>query len=128
VYASVYAALAKSHYQLVSTPSDAELSLVISTDEQVSDATHGNSVGFSFLRLEIYDTKTHTLLWTVEEPIEGAYREQTFRKNVDKSAATILNDLNLLATGKIPGETDANQSTTTQPTTTKTRFSDEGKK
>jgi hypothetical protein len=123
VYTSFYKSLsAAGQYHLVGGPADAELSMVISSQSHVSAVTNGSSFDANFIRLEIYDIKTHTLLWAIDEPLEGAYREKTFQKNVDKSIAALISDLKTLAGGALPGDSD-----TPKPEPTKTRFSDEGK-
>jgi hypothetical protein len=123
VYSSLYRSLSASgQYHLLAAPADAELSMIISTEMFVSDATNGSSIPYPYLRLEIYDTKTHALLWALDEPLQGAFREKTFEKNVDEAVASLAADLKTLAAGSIPGD----PSTATVPT--KTRFSDEGKK
>ncbi|MGH9617016.1 MAG: hypothetical protein ACRD28_09775, partial [Acidobacteriaceae bacterium] len=105
VYSSFYKSLsAAGRYRLVSTPDDAELSMVISTQTAMSDVMKGDSVDESYLRLEIFDVRTHSLLWTIDEPLNGAFREKTFQKNVDKSVAAIMSDLNSLASGAVPGK------------------------
>lgn len=124
IYSSTYNALATAgQYRLVATPSQAEVSMVVSTEMAYSDVTHGNSFGYPFLRLEIYDTATHALLWTLDEPVQGAFREKSFQKNIDAAVALLVSDLKTVAAGAIPGGSDA-----PKPETTKTRLSDEGKK
>jgi len=125
VYSSFYRSFsAMGKYRLVTAPADAELSMVLSTDSFVSDTTNGNSFASPYLRLEIYDTKTHTLLWTLDEPIEGAFREKTFQRNIDDSVAALIGDLKTLASGNIPADPVTNP----RPEPTKKRFSNEGKK
>jgi len=106
VYRSVYKSMsATGRYKLVSTPADAEISMVISTQSRISSLLNGTPIYAIFLYLEIYDIKTHTLIWVLDEPVEGASREKTFQKNVDQSVAALMVDLNALADGKIPGDT-----------------------
>jgi hypothetical protein len=115
-YTGVYQALAKSgHYQLTAAPAEAEISMTIAIRDQVTSVSQGTSYDAFFLRLEISDTKTHTLLWAIDEPIQGAFREKTFQKNLDASITLLITDLNLLAAGNIPGDP--------APASTKTRFS-----
>jgi len=104
-YSSVYKSLSTSgRYQLVSTPADAELSMVVSTQSRISDVSRGTSTDTFFLRFEIYDVKTHTLLWALGEPINGTFRVKTFQKNVDLSVVLLMVDLKSLASGKIPDD------------------------
>jgi hypothetical protein len=122
VYASTYKSLSSSgQYRLVGAPADAEMSMVISTNITISDVINGGSLNSAFIRLEIFDVKTHTLLWALDEPIQGAFREKTFQKNVDESIAALMNDLKTLASGVIPGDPTA----APKPEPTKTRLSNE---
>jgi hypothetical protein len=108
VYTDAYQALVKAnHYQLLAAPAGAELSMTISVHNQIITVMRGDSMDGFFLRLEIYDTKTHSLLWAIDEPIQGAFREKTFAKNLDTSIALLMTDLNLLTTGKLPGDVEA---------------------
>jgi len=121
VYSSVYKSLSTAgHYHLVSAPADAELSMVVSTQSHVSDVMGGDSPFEALLRLEIYDVKTHTLLWALDEQINSMFREKTFQKNVDQSVAALMVDLNALASGSVPGDT-----TPTKAEPSKTRLSNE---
>lgn len=123
VYSSLFKSLSSAgQYHLVRTPADAEFSMIISANAQVSTVLNGSSIDAAYLRLEVYDVKTHTLLWALDEPIQGAFREKTFQKNVDESVALLTNDLKQLASGDVPA--DAAPST---PQPTKTRFSSEKK-
>jgi hypothetical protein len=108
--------------------------MIVSTQSHVSSVSGGDSFNAFFLRLEIYDVKTHTLLWALDESVNGAFREKTFQKNVDQSVAALMVDLNALANGTIPGTatspkvepTDANsEPTKSSSKSTKTRLSDE---
>lgn len=123
VYTSLYKALsATGRYQLAASPSNAELAMNISTQNRISDVTNGSSTDSAFLRLEIYDVKTHLLIWTIDEDIQVAFREKTFQHNVDATVAAIIDDLNTLANGNLPGDTGPSKSQAT-----KTRFSNDGK-
>lgn len=124
VYSSTYHALsAAGRYHLAGTPAEAELSMIVSTQSS-SNVFNGDSIGGPFIRLEIYDIKTHTLLWALDEPVNGAFREKTFQKNVGESIAKLMDDLKTLASGTIPGDLTTNP----KPEPTKTHLSDEGKK
>ena len=133
VYTSAYNSLSTAgRYHLVSMPADAELSMVISAESRIFDVSSGSSSDSIFLRLEIYDIKTHTLLWALDESVNGAFREKTFQKNVDQSVAALMDDLNALANGTIPGATTSpkpepskTNPTSSKPEPTKTRLSDE---
>ncbi|HEX4030600.1 MAG TPA: hypothetical protein VHX20_09570, partial [Terracidiphilus sp.] len=99
---------------LVSTPTDADLSMVVTLRPSPS--------GEGYLNLEIFDTKTHSLLWVLDEPIKIATLEKTFIKNAQASAQLFLADLDILANGKIPGYV-----LPPPPPPTKARLSQEGK-
>lgn len=128
VYTTFYNALSAAHrYQLVDAPATADLSMTIGARSGI-DVTNGNSSDRAYLHLEIYDIKTHTLVWAIDEGLQGAYREKTFQHNVDTSVAALIDDLNNLANGKLPGDAATSKSQPTkrsQPT--KTRFSNDGK-
>ena len=101
VYSGMYDALTSlKQYRLVTAPADADLSMEVSAVVAVG-AVNGtfNSV---VLRLVVRDTKTHALLWTIDEPLNGAFREKTFQRNVDSAAKEIAADLKSLAEGKEP--------------------------
>lgn len=93
--------------------------MVISLQTNVSDATNGTSLESSFLCLDIYDTATHALLWTLDEPVNYFFK----KKDLDGGVTALMDDLKTLAAGNIPGSPDV-----TKPEPTKTRLSDEGKK
>lgn len=101
VYSGMYDALTSlKQYRIVTAPADADLSMEVSAVVTVG-AVNGtfNSV---VLRLVVRDTKTHALLWTIDEPLNGAFREKTFQRNVDSAAKEIAADLKSLAEGKEP--------------------------
>jgi hypothetical protein len=106
IYATVYQSLAASgRYRLVAVPADADLAMVLTIRESV-------------LGLEIYDVKTHTLLWVLDEPVW-----LPTVKNMQASAELFINDLNTLASNKLPGDVPPPRGKQT-----KNRVSDEGKK
>jgi len=94
-YATMYrdvAAIGK--YSLVASPPEAELSMEASVVEAGPDS--------SFLQLVIRDTKTHALLWTIDEYLTQGFSEKTYQKTLDGAAAKIILDLNSLIAGSIP--------------------------
>ena len=128
VYTTFYKALSSTgHYQLVENPSNADLAMNISTQSRISDVTNGSSADSAYLRLEIYDVKTHMLLWTINEDVQGAFREKTFEHNVDATIAALMDDLNTLANGNLPGDTGPAKSQPAKSQPVKTRLSNEGK-
>lgn len=104
LYPSAYNALSSAgRYRLTSTPAEAEIYAVISIEGGQSSVSHGTSSQQRiFIRLAVFDTKTHALLWNIDEPLSGAIRKATFQKNIDESVAQIVIDLNSLAAGKLP--------------------------
>jgi hypothetical protein len=116
IYTTMYQSLqASGRYQMQTAPSDAELGMTISVIRFSSSVTNGNSGDITSLRLEITDIKTRTLLWAIDEPLQGAFREKTFEKNVGSSISAMMADLNALAAGQIPGSAAANITDTSAP-------------
>ena len=85
-------------WELVNTPADADLVLQLHFSAPVSDCVKLTSYQPQ-LELAILDTKTHFRLWTLTEPVEGAYRKATFEKNVSKGIESLIDDLKQLAAG-----------------------------
>jgi hypothetical protein len=103
VYESMYRALAAMNkYNLAASPADSDLSMEISI--LVIPSAVPNMFGTASVRLAVRDTKTQALLWTLDEPLDGAFREATFKKNIDEASSRIAGDLKLLAAGTIPTE------------------------
>ena len=95
LYTTVYQSLAASgRYHLVARPADAELSMVL-TARLVGQQG-------SVLSLDIYDVKTHALLWTIDEPV---FLPQT--EDMQASALLFIDDLNALANDKLPSDLPA---------------------
>jgi hypothetical protein len=92
-----YAAMKNwGRYELVGSPVDADLVFEISfaaplvgADKLATFAPH--------LRLEILDAKTHFVLWTIVEPVEGAYRKATWEKNFTSGMTNLVSDLKNIA-------------------------------
>ena len=83
-------------YEMVGSPADADLVFEISfaaplvgTEKLLSSAP--------YLRLEILDAKTHFLLWTIVEPVEGAYRKATWESNFNTGLTSLVSDLKNIA-------------------------------
>jgi hypothetical protein len=70
------------HYQLVSSPSEADVVLEVGVIRPMSEAQ---------IRLEWRDPKTNTLLWTIDEMLRG-YNE----KGVDEAVDKLIDDLKAL--------------------------------
>jgi hypothetical protein len=86
-------------YELVGSPSDADLVFEISFAAPLIDADKMPTYG-PYLRLEILDAKTHFVLWTIVEPVDGAYRKATWDKNFTAGMTNLVSDLK-----NISGET-----------------------
>ena len=85
-------------YELVSSPAEAELvfefqatSPIVNCEGAHHDVCHTLQFG-----LTILDTKTHFTLWNLIEPVEGAWRRQTFVKNLNIGMDSLMADLKKL--------------------------------
>lgn len=111
-YNDFYAALKKwGHWELVSTPAEAELVFEISFASPFAGSsvyggggTGGTSIPVTsssssdpHFQLTIRDSKTQIILWTVVEHVEFAARHSTRDKNFDAAMAALVNDLARLA-------------------------------
>ena len=86
-------------YELVGTPADADLVFEVSFAAPLV-GTEKLLTSAPYLRLEILDAKTHFLLWTIVESVQGAYRKTTWENNFNTGMTNLLNDLK-----NITGET-----------------------
>ncbi len=106
-YQVMYKALTDDRrYRLVATPAEADLSMEVSifyVPGQFSSAS---------LRLTIRDAKSQALLWIIDEPVDGAYRQKTFEKNLDKACEKVIIDLKALG-NSIPPQPAPNTPATT---------------
>ncbi len=87
-------------YELVGSPADADLVLEISFAAPLI-GSEKLLTSAPYLRLEISDAKSHFVLWTIVEPVEGAYRKATWEHNVNTGVTNLLSDLK-----NITGETN----------------------
>jgi hypothetical protein len=95
-YNQFYMALkARSHYDLVATPADADLVFEIRFGAPIS-GTGNMTVYAPHLDLTVVDVKTHFILWTIIEPVDGAMRKATWDKNFDRGMTNLMNDLKQL--------------------------------
>ena len=83
-------------YELVSTPGEADVVFEIRfTAPMYWD---GNLAIYEpQFGLNIFDVKTHVLLWSVSEPVEGAFRKTTWAKNFDHGLDALMDDLKKLS-------------------------------
>ena len=88
-------------YELVSNPSDADLVFEIkfTVPTYVTDKITSYEPQFG---LNIIDTRSHFTLWSLAEPVHGAFRKATWLKNFDQGLGTLMDDLKKLA-GPSPG-------------------------
>jgi hypothetical protein len=87
-----------NHYEIVDSPADAELIFEIGfsapiVQEGQSAVTYGPE-----FNLAIVDAKTHVRLWTLAEPVDGAFRKATFEKNLNEGMRLLMEDLKKLST------------------------------
>lgn len=80
---------ALGRYDLVTSPSDADVVLELRVDYAVFNR------GFIYpkFRVEVRDPKTNVLLWSFTEPVNGAFLTRTGRKNVGQALARLTDDL-----------------------------------
>lgn len=87
-------------YEIVSTPAEADLVFAISfAAPQFYNGTL-TSYGPHF-ELRMVDCKTHFLLWSLTEPVEGAFRKATWLKNFDHGLDNLMEDLKKLAAASV---------------------------
>src|SRR5215469_10898703 len=93
-YDQLYAAMkAWGRYELAGSPADADL--VMEIHFMRSYATGGLGEGAEFY-LSILDQKSHYVLWTLVEPVEGAVRKVSWEKNIDGSVDMLVSDLKVM--------------------------------
>jgi hypothetical protein len=102
VYQSVRTGLASMGYTLAQNPADAELS--------VESSVTGDAIADVRLHVAIYDTKTHTLLWVFDEPMNGRV-DKTIAKNLDKSVQQFTADLRALSSAPTAAPTAPDKKT-----------------
>ena len=84
-------------YEIVSTPSDADLVFEI----RFAAPMYMNGTLPIYqpqFGLNIVDAKTHFLLWNLNAPVEGAFREKTWTKNFEHGLSALMDDLKKIAT------------------------------
>lgn len=89
-YNQLYGALQKSpRFQLVSTPSEADLVIEVSTQVAVKAQDR--------VRLTIYETKSHYVLWRMDSWVELSLRRATGDRNFDSAVTKLAADFEKLA-------------------------------
>jgi len=106
-YNQLYTALKGwGRYELVAVPADAELVFEISFASRVlgENISGGGGTPVSNktfrdtqFRLTIVDLKTHVLLWTYIEHVQGALLQGNRDKNFDLAMAALVNDIKNVA-------------------------------
>lgn len=116
-YDEFYAAMKDwNHYELVSSPANADLIFEISwtyTDiqESVSSSTIKAPTDLGRLKLTIIDPATHVPLWGFQEHVRDALLQSNREKNFEQGMADIVSDVKSLVS-QAPGAptgTTANQ-------------------
>lgn len=92
-YNAFYAAMKEwGKYSLVSSPAEADLVFEIRFNAPFNGDEHVPSYVPQF-NLTIYDAKTRFVLWTMLAPVQGAFRRETFIRNVNEGIAILMADL-----------------------------------
>ncbi len=77
-----------AQFELVQNPGDADLVVEISLSAQgANDASFEQQ-----LRASVLDPKTHFVVWTFMESIDGAVRKATWQKNLREATEHLIND------------------------------------
>ena len=80
----------------MASPADADLVFEIRFSAPLAD--FGNTVMYEpQLGLSVFDTRTHFVLWTLTEPVQGAFRKVTWGKNVHPGVESLLAEIKRLA-------------------------------
>jgi hypothetical protein len=83
-------------YELVTTPADADLVFEIRFTSPMY--MNGNLATYQpQFGLRVLDAKTHFLLWSLAEPVEGAFRKDTWLKNFGHGLDALMDDLSKLS-------------------------------
>jgi hypothetical protein len=106
-YTEFYAALkAAADYTLATEPAQADLVLEIRLLAPYGPSNPSKPAGAAdplpSFRLVVYDAKTHFVLWTITEPIEGAYMQKTHDKNYDDALYLVLTQFLQIAGKPVP--------------------------
>lgn len=106
-YNQFYAAMKNwGRYELVSTPADADLVFEIRFSAPLTQSDDKLTTYAPQFGVVILETKTRFTLWTLAEPVHGAFRKTTLLKNLDQAMDKLMDDLKKLAT---PASTENGQ-------------------
>lgn len=101
-YNQFYAAMKSwGRYELTSTPADAEL--VFEIRFLTAIVGDGKVTAQAPEWILTIDGKTHFTLWTLTEPVKGANRKATWKKNIDESFSNLMDHLKQLASSQQSG-------------------------
>ncbi|HEV2133722.1 MAG TPA: hypothetical protein VGR47_05615 [Terracidiphilus sp.] len=105
-YSQFYAALkATGKYDLVGDPSQADLVLYLRLVARPCRSISYNCTGVPdpqpVFYLTIYDRKTHYVLWTITQPVDGAILLKNHDHNFDAALAVVVREFERV-TGKTP--------------------------
>jgi hypothetical protein len=96
-YNQFYAAMKEwGRYELVSSPADADLVYEIRFTAPITDTGKITSFAPQY-GVTIVDAKTHFTLWTLGEPVEGAFRKATFERNLNTAMNGLMENVRKLA-------------------------------
>ncbi len=105
-YNEFYAAMKNwGHYDLVGSPSDADLVFEIRFAAPLTGSDKLNTYAPQY-KVTILDAKTHFILWSLAEPVGGALRRSAFLKNLDQGMGKLMDKLQKLATPITTGAQD----------------------
>ena len=97
-YSSFYSALRSwGNWQILSSPDGADLVLVVSAEASPGTYYKGMPNYNLDLELRIIDGKTRLPLWTLRQPLEGAFLKSTFERNYRSSITGLITQLKQLA-------------------------------
>ena len=90
-YNQFYAAMKEwGRYELVSSPADADLVFEIRFAAPLTSSDKIASYAPQF-GVTILDSKTHFTLWSLGEPVQGAFRKATLEKNLSLAMDSLMN-------------------------------------
>jgi hypothetical protein len=97
-YDEFYARVQKAGmFQLVSDPAQADLVMQIRLLAPYGPQQPSKQLGAAdprpTLRLEIYDTRSHFLIWAITQPVEMAVLQKTHDRNFDESLSVLVTHL-----------------------------------
>jgi len=95
-YNQFYASMKEwGRYELVSSPADSDVVFEIRFAAPITDTGKITSFAPQY-DVSIVDSKTRFTLWTLSEPVEGAFRKSTFEKNLNVAMISLMGDVKKL--------------------------------